>query len=164
MKWTADKIAKLSPEQIRALRANAAQRGEGEVAALCEEELARRSPPRKAVKAPKARGDSRPVLGFHFVCPMELDVRWNGSHFWTGIWVVDEKHVITGIKIGAYVALHKAKSKPSYRQGKILGYEIKPRPGKRIPHGIDFLAEPFDEPRRWHGDGAGASGYYYGEE
>jgi hypothetical protein len=95
---------------------------------------------------------------------MELDVRRDGNHFRTGIWVVDKKHAITGIKIGAYVALHESKSKPSYRQGKIVGYEIKPRPGKRIPNGIDFLVEPSDESVRWHGDGAGERGYYYGEE
>jgi hypothetical protein len=165
VKWTTEKIAKLSTEEIKALRANAAQRGEGEVVRLCDEELSRRSPPRKSGKPPKSHGDSRPVLGFHFVCPMELDVRWDGSHFRTGIWAVKKKRVLTGMKIGAYVALHESKSKPSYRQGRIMSYEIKPRPGKRIPYGIDFLVEPFNDPRSWpDGGGAGEKAFYYGED
>ena len=95
---------------------------------------------------------------------MELGVRWDGGRFRTGIWVVGEKRAIAAIEIGAYVALHESKAKASYCQGTIVGYEVKPRPGKKIPYGIEFLAQPSDEPRDWHGDGAGERGYNYDED
>jgi hypothetical protein len=84
----------------------------------------------------------------------------DGKRFWIGIWAVDEKHAIAAVKLGAYVALHESRSKPSYLQGRIVSYRIKPRPGKKIPYGIDFLVEPFDGPKPWPGGGAGEKGYY----
>ncbi len=105
------------------------------------------------------RSNRRPVLGFHFVCAKDKDVVLDGKHFRTGIWAVAEKHVIVGIRLGAYVALHEARSKPSYRQGKIVGFEKKARPTKKIPNGIEFLVEPFDQPLEWVGDGTGEKGF-----
>jgi hypothetical protein len=161
MKWTAEKIAKLSTKQIKVLRANAAQRGGEEVVRQCDEELARRSPARNVMKVRSSRGDSRPVLGFHFVCPIGKGVKTNpDGSFWTGTWVVDKKLAI-GRAENAYVALHAAKSEPSYCQGTIKDWRRSKRESQesKIPYGIDFLAEPFDERCPWNGDGAGEKGY-----
>ncbi len=48
----------------------------------------------------------------------------------------------------------------SYRQGRILGYDLKPRSmvaKKNV--GIEFLVEATDEPLRWFGDATGERGY-----
>jgi hypothetical protein len=74
------------------------------------------------------------------------------------------------MKIGGYVALHVAKSKPSYLQGIVRDWRIQEREPTysegqlvKTQFGIDFLIELTGEPLEWHGDGSGEKGYYYGE-
>jgi hypothetical protein len=72
MMWTADKIASLTLDEIKSLRANALRLNTLEVVQRCNEELASRAPPKKVkAKATGVRRNGQPVLGFHFVCPEE---------------------------------------------------------------------------------------------
>jgi hypothetical protein len=114
----------------------------------------------------------RKVHGFHFVCPTHVEVRDNGDGTMsTGIWVVDIALAEDAQRIGAYVALHRAKSERSYCQGpirqarklrrnplKVDGRETKAR------YGVEFTFEPHDRPLLWRGGGTGEKGYYYGED
>jgi hypothetical protein len=64
--------------------------------------------------------------------------------------------------VGAYVALHKTRSAPSYRQGIFSGWRREPRPGKAIPTGVVFLVEEHNKPLRWRGGGSDEKAYWYG--
>ena len=85
--------------------------------------------------------------------------------FWSGTWVVDKQHADRGMSIGAYVALHKTKSEPSYRQGTIKAWREVERERQygeqpvKIEVGIDFLLQPTHEPYAWIGSGTGEKGY-----
>lgn len=84
--------------------------------------------------------------------------------------VVDTAHVERAVKIGAYVALHVAKSELSYLQGIVRDWRTRERERSyaegqlvQTKFGVDFLIEPTNEPLPWYGDGSGEKGYFYGE-
>ncbi len=168
--WTFERIAELSIEQVKSLRANALKRTENAVVELCDAEMARRKPAREKPSTMKVLSESQDrqvVIGFHFVCDRGKGVTTNvDGSVWTGTWVVDKVHADQGERIGAYVALHATKAEPSYLQGIIKGWRKTARDPEyaegrptRIEFGIDFLIQPTDEPYRWQGDGSGEKGY-----
>ena len=170
--WPRERIAGLPLEGVKTLRENAARRGETEVIERCDAELAARAPVRK--KSPRVNGPQSPhrgevVIGYHFVCPREKGVTTNpDGTIWTGTWVVDKEVAEPSSRIGAYVALHAAKSEASYLQGIIKDWRSTKRDreyaeGKpvKIEYGIDFLLEPTNEPYQWKGDGSGEKGYVW---
>jgi hypothetical protein len=168
--WTAERIAEKSLDEVKNLRENAERLGQADIVALCDADLARRKPT-KPPKPSKRQPNDRVVHGFHFVCPDETGVVLNvdGTR-WSGTWVVDQRRVEQAVKIGAYVALHRDKSQPSYLQGVVRGWRVSERElsyakgaKAKTPRGIDFLIEPTDRPLPWCGDGTGEKGYYYGE-
>lgn len=84
--------------------------------------------------------------------------------------MVNRNHAERAVKIGAYIALHVAKSEPSYLQGIVRDWRVQRREPTyaegqtaKTEFGIDFLMELTDKPRQWQGDGSGEKGYYYGE-
>jgi hypothetical protein len=172
LEWTAEKIAELTTDEIKVLRENAAKCREQKTVDLREGELTRR----RALRISRPNSDKRShvgesVHGFHFVCPTEKGITRNSDGtVWTGTWVVDKNHAERAAKIGGYVALHVAKSKPSYLQGIVRDWRIQEREPAyaegqtaKTRFGIDFLIELTDEPLQWQGDGSGEKGYFYGE-
>lgn len=109
------------------------------------------------------------VCGYHFVCPAERGVTFDGDRtIWTGTWVVDKRNAEKSTKYGAYVALHVAKSESSYLQGALKGWREAKRDREyadgrpvRIPLGIDMLLDRTDRPYEWKGDGSGEKGYLW---
>ena len=173
IEWTSEKLADHSPEQIKALRENALKRGNAEIVALCDAELARRSPPKKLVKKASRRGSDRgPVLGYHLKCKREQGVIQNpDGTFWTGTWAIAESQAERSLQAGSYAALHEAKADPSYLQGNIKAWRPNKRqkeyaPGRKVQKdtGVDFLVVPTDKPLMWIGDGSGERGYAYVED
>lgn len=167
--WTAERIAALAIDKVKSLRDNAKRLGSNGVVELCDLDLTQRAESRRSrrlVSTP-TKSKSAFVIGFHFVCPDEKGVTRNPEGtIWTGTWVVDAKHAQHGSKIDAYVALHSAKSEPSYLQGTIKDWRRATRESEcaegrevKIDSGIDFLFEPTDETYEWRGDGAGEKGY-----
>lgn len=172
MEWTAERIARLTCDEVKTLRKNAATRKAQQTVDLCDVDLARRNPHRsERPKALKYSHIGEVVHGFHFVCPTEKGLTRNADGtVWTGTWVVEKNHAERAVKIGGYVALHVAKSEPSYLQGIVRDW----RPQEREPayaegqlvktrFGVDFLIEVTNEPLQWHGNGSGEKGYFYGE-
>lgn len=83
--------------------------------------------------------------------------------------MVDKNHAERAVKVEAYVALHAAKSEPSYLQGIVRDWRVQRREPTyaegqtaKTEFGIDFLMELTDKPRQWQGDGSGEKGYFYG--
>jgi len=174
-KWkapSAEDIARRTKDEVRAIRKNAARLGATSTVELCDADLAQRASAKvsRSKKLTPASPD-HVVLGFHFVCPTEKGLTRNpDGTLWTGTWVVDKTHAERASKIGAYVALHEAKSKLSYLQGTVKDWRNQKREqayaeGQRVKteRGIDFLIQLTNKPLQWHGDGAGEKGYYYGE-
>lgn len=111
------RIAGMSRDQVKALRDNAVRLGNTEVLELCNAALSRGSATQPRVGSAGRSGRSATVAGFHFVCPQETGVIPNpDGTVWTGTWVVDSRHAERGARIGAYVALHTAKSEPGHLQ------------------------------------------------
>jgi hypothetical protein len=173
LEWTAESIAGLTIDQVKALRENAAKQKAQRTVDLCDADLAQRNALRyKRPKALKHTDSGEVVHGFHFVCPTEKGLTRNpDGTVWTGTWVVDKNHADRAVKIGGYVALHVSKSEPSYLQGVLRGW--RPRERERAysegqvaktRFGIDFLIELTSEPLQWHGDGSGEKGYFYGKD
>jgi hypothetical protein len=170
LEWTAESIARLTVDQVKALRENGAKRKAQPTVDLCEADLARRNALR--TKRPKAFPHIGEVVrGFHFVCPDEKGVTRNpDGTVWTGTWVVDKNHAERAVKIGGYVALHVAKSEPSYLQGVVRSWRTHEREPSyaegqlvKTKFGVDFLIDLTNESLEWHGDGSGEKGYFYGE-
>jgi hypothetical protein len=172
--WTLEKIAKLSVDDVKSLRSNASNKKVQKVVELCDAELARRAPAQQKKSTTGARQSihGRAVSEFHFVCrPKDKGViRNSDGSLWTGTWVVDRKHAERGAKTGAHVALHLAKSEPSYLQGIVKDWRRSEREEEyaedkpvQTEFGIDFLIEPINQPLVWKGDGAGEKGYAYSE-
>jgi hypothetical protein len=165
--WNADSVAKLSQKELENLRANAIRLQKPEVAALCDAEIARRTP-RKMSNASKGRNQPKngPVLGFHFVCGNDRGVTINSDGtFSTETWVVDKRHADRAMKLQGYVALHVNRATPSYRQGTTKAWRLVDREKQygdqpaRIESGIEFLIHPTDDPYTWVGEGTGEKGY-----
>lgn len=170
--WTPERIADISADSVKNLRANAAKQGATWLVVLCDADLARRAPVRVTRRSTQAikRSQDDVVLGFHFVCINEQGVTRNSDGTaWTGTWVVDRTHARRASSIGSYVALHSEKCEPSYLQGVIKDFRRRQRErsyaqGQRAQteYGIDFLFELTDKPYEWAGDGAGEKGYAWG--
>jgi hypothetical protein len=171
--WTVEQIAALPTDRVKILRENASRLGETLVLTLCDAELSRRAPRReKTPRITNVTAESRHgqnVVGFHFVCPQEKGVTRNSDGtVWTGTWVVDKMHAERAARIGAYVALHTAKSELSYLQGVVKDWRKMEREQEyadgrpvKIEFGVDFLLELTDEPYDWKGDGSGEKGYVW---
>jgi hypothetical protein len=170
IEWTKEEIEKRTSDEVKALRDNAARRGNQQIVELCEAELVRRKPVRVKTTRPEIPDENRDgyyVSEFHFVCPNELAVRRNpDGSIWTGTWVVAAAKAEAGQKYNSLVALHTTKANPSYLQGTIKDWKKMPREARyadgqmvRTEFGIDFLIEPTHTPVPWKGDGAGEKGY-----
>jgi hypothetical protein len=168
--WTVEKIAGKSTDEIKTLRENAIKHAAHDVLSLCDDELARREPPR--VKQPRPEGPREDRAGhfvseFHFVCPNELGVtRQADGLVRSGTWVVAEANAELALRNGSIVALHSSKTEPSYLQGVIKAWEKRPREPRyaedqlvKTEFGIDFLFKPNDLALPWVGEGAGEKGY-----
>jgi hypothetical protein len=163
--WSAERVAALALNDVKNLRVNALQKGNKELIALCDAELANRKPPKPpTTKDPSlSRGDQY-VCGYHFVCPQERGViRNEDGTLWTGTWVVDKSNVEKSRMYGAYVALHVTKSDPSYIQGRLKDWRPAERDSEyadgqlvKIPMGVDFLLEPTNLSYEWIGDASGS--------
>jgi hypothetical protein len=170
MNWTAEEIAKRSDEELKSLRLNAIRHGKEEVVVLCDAELAARKPP-KAVKRAAESGDraDQYVSELHFVCPGELGVtkRPDGLIV-TGTWVVSADVAEQGLKHSSIVALHASKAEPSYIQGEIVNWEVRPRESRytgdeinKTREGIDFTIRLTNAALPWQGDATGEKGYLW---
>jgi hypothetical protein len=162
IQWDEQSVAALSSAELQKLRNNALRIGSITVATLCDAELAKR--PTRIKAAPKARKvaqNGRYVTGFHFVCDADKGVTMNpDGTFWSGVWVVDEIHGANAPKVGAYLALHKTRAEPSYRQGLVKDWRKTMRNiAAKTEDGIEFLIEPTDQPYEWVGAGTGEKGY-----
>jgi hypothetical protein len=171
--WTSENIATKTTNEVKSLRANAIKRRAKEIVDLCDTELEKRKPAR--VPRPKTVDEFRAgqvVTEFHFVCPGEKGVTRNSDKTaWTGTWVVAEAHAKRGVKHGMKVALHTAKSEPSYMQGIIKDWRKTKREDEyaedrpvKIEYGVDFLFASTDEALPWVGDGSGEKGYAWGPD
>jgi hypothetical protein len=168
--WTSEKLAGLTSEKIKTVRANAIARASSELVLLCDDELASRAPSKKPRLASQPSREGQPVQGFHFVCKRDQGVsRDPDGTFWSGSWVVKKEHAAHGETIGAYLALHETKSELSYLQGIIKGWRMAPRDQQygaetvQTKDGIEFQVAPTFTSLPWKGDGAGEKGYWYGE-
>jgi hypothetical protein len=167
--WSKEKLATYSTAEIQSLRDNALRLEKEDVAALCEDELAARKPARfkKNLMSTHNNHNGQYVSEFHFVCPNELGVTRNtDGTIWTGTWVVAESHAETAVKKSAFVALHAARTSPSYMQGVVLGWRRSLRQARYTGNaltqtgtGIDFLVRPSETPLKWVGDATGEKGY-----
>jgi hypothetical protein len=167
--WDAERIANLTLPELESLRANASRLASNEIVNLCDAELVTRRPKRtvsQPTRKTRASDPGRDVVGFHFVCDRDKGVTQNpDGTFWSGTWVVDERHAVRGLELGAYVALHSSKVEVSYRQGIVRGWRKVEREARygdepvKTERGIDFLLEPTNEPYDWIGSGAGEKGY-----
>lgn len=174
--WTPERIANLSLEKIKALRTNCEKNGAHSIVTICDEELAKRIPPRTrpssaTKRARRARRD--PVVGYHFVCrPEEKGVARNADGtVWSGTWVVAEDQAKRSLSVGAYVALHLSHSEPSYLQGRMKDWRRSKRESEyaegqevKTPMGTDFLIELTDERLEWQGEGTVERSYVYASD
>jgi hypothetical protein len=161
--WTPEKLRGLSLPQLQQLRANALRLSEAQVVADCDQELAGRVKPTRPANArsPKT-SETDVVIGYHFVCQADHGVQFNeDGTFSSGSWAVTERNVLNSLKYGAYLALHNSKSEPSYRQGRVVGYQKTTRSmvESKIEEGIEFRVRPEDSPYTWVGGGSGEKGY-----
>ena len=164
-RYTTESLKQLAKTKVEIVRANAERLGALDLVAMCDLELAARKPARSGKSASVDRA-ADVVVGYHFVCGRDLGVtQVGGGQFWSGSWVVAEERVEKSLLAGAYLALHEAKSEPSYRQGTIVGFRKAPRDmvAKRN-EGIEFLVESNASPVAWVGDAAGEKGYKWASD
>jgi len=172
LEWTAENVTGLTLDQVKALRENAAKRSAQRTVDLCDAELTRRRAGQtKRTNSQRRTHSGETVHDFHFVCPTEKGITRNSDGtIWTGTWVVDQNHAGRAAKIGAYVALHVAKSNLSYLPGIVKDWRNREREPTysegqlvKTKFGIDFLIALTDKPLEGQGDGSGEKGYFYGE-
>ncbi len=177
VEWSPERIAALTLEQIKSLRANAVRHGKIDLVEICDAEIAIRNPvraksPRVERNSPSVSRRCQVVVGYHFVCSKERGVTLNGdASVWTGTWVVEKRNAERSTTVGAYVALHEAKSEPSYLQGTIKDWRKAKRDREyvegrkvKIEFGVDFLLELTAQSYSWSGEGAGEKGYVGSEQ
>jgi hypothetical protein len=73
--WTSEKLAEKSLETVKMVRERAIAKANNELLVLCDNEIARRSPPKKPASQLDRKG--QPVRGFHFVCKRDRGVVHN---------------------------------------------------------------------------------------
>lgn len=89
----------------------------------------------------------------HFVCRDDMNVVDHGDGtFDTGSWKVSRTHCDTV----EYVALHESRSRPSYRQGRVLRWRTITYEGRLR---VIFTVRADVERRLWVGGGSGEKGY-----
>ena len=161
IQWDEQSLAALTSVELQNLRSNAMRKGAINVVTLCDAALAKRPGIKAVPKEPKVVKNGRYVTGFHFVCDADKGVTMNpDGTFWSGVWVVDAVHAANAPKVGAYLALHKIRAEPSYRQGLVRGWRTTLRNiAAKTEDGIEFLIEPTDQPYDWVGAGTGEKGY-----
>lgn len=99
---------------------------------------------------------ARRVVEMHFVCRDDLNVTdFGDGSFETGFWAVSSEAAFTV----RTVALHQAKSCPSYRQGRVIGRRTTLYQGKLRTL---FRVQMAGQPLAWGGGGSGEKGYVYG--
>lgn len=153
--WTLEKLSALSSDRLENLRQNALRAGDAKLAGECSDLQQSRKPG----NANGGRSEA-PVVGFHFVCDNDYEViPADNGRFWSGVWAVDQSHCDPAIAMRGYVALHETKRQNSYRQGYIVGWEVQKRSKGTTAVGVSFLLQPFEQPMRWYGHGAGEKGY-----
>lgn len=153
--WSLEKLAALSPQRLEVLRQNALKAEDSPLAALCADLQQSRRP-----KTSTPLRNVSPVIGFHFVCDDDYEVTLaDGGKVWSGVWAIDQSHCDGAISMKGYVALHSSKRQMSYRQGTIVGWEMKERTKGTRQLGVSFLLLPFEEQLPWFGSGSGEKGY-----
>lgn len=174
-KFTPDALRALDKKKVETIRENAVRLGAEDLIAMCDLDLAERKPAissRSATGRAPARSTGRlagatsspsrtdmVVSGYHFVCDKDFGVIDLGDgRFWTGSWVVTEANLDQSLSAGAYLALHESKTRPSYRQGKIVGYR-RASEGSENAEAVEFLVEAAPKSRIWVGAGSGDTGY-----
>jgi hypothetical protein len=172
--FTPDLLRTFDKKKVETIRENALRLGADDLAAMCDLELAERKPAigskssgasRAPVRsAPRNAAASSPsrtnmvVSGYHFVGEKDFGVVDLGDgRFWTGPWVVADANVDQSLSAGAYLALHEAKTQPSFRQGKIIGYRR--ASDSESTEAVEFLVEAAPKSRAWVGAGSGDTGY-----
>jgi hypothetical protein len=122
--WTPERLATRSLEGVKQLRLNAIAKGREDIVALCDNEIARRTPRKERSSAKK-----RPVKGIHLICERGRGVvhKPDGT-FWTGSWVVAKKLAEHCRIARVYVALHESQSELSYLQGIIKDWRVELAP------------------------------------
>lgn len=168
---TAEKLRDFDLAKLELLRANALRLGAEDVVRLCDDEIAKRPPRRTPSKrSSQDHGPRDVVTGYHFVCAQDRGVTDRGDgRFWSGSWVVASRVAEDSVRFGAYLALHETKSRPSYRQGRVLNcrtalrgmVERLPDGGDVTEEGIEFLVQSTDQPYDWVGTGTGEKGYLW---
>lgn len=164
--WTPEKLAGLSPKELGNLRENALRRSDTATVAACDDLLLTQRKSKPAVGSGKSPlAGSGTVAGFHFVCSGDTNVTFNKDEtFWSGYWNVAKEHPPRSLEAGCYVALHESKTRPSYRQGKVLNYKVAADPqDKAAKPRIEFLVQPTSESYDWVGAGAGEKGYAWAD-
>jgi hypothetical protein len=162
--WSAERLRLLDRSALQMLRQNAAKRNAEDLVRQCDEELTNRGPAKGQTKRTQVqRSETRVVAGYHFVCDRGRGVTEDGNgQFWSGSWVVAEANVRQSLAYGAYLALHEEKSAPSYRQGMITNFRLRPRDMiSKENTGIEFLVRETAVPYAWVGAGAGEKGYLW---
>lgn len=168
--WPDERLAAQTLEQLKSLRINAERLGSDQIVAACDRELAKRAPARKPrTMATSTRNSSGVVVGYHFVCQDDRGVTQLGEgKFATASWVVAEDRVRNSLAYGAYVALHESRAEPSYRQGKLIGYDLKPRNmldsnSAKTRMGIEFVVASTTDAYAWVGEATGEKGYLWND-
>ncbi len=169
MEWNEEAISNLSLKEIENLRDNGLRHKADALVALCESEIAKRRSLKPKANEKAMRQNPRKgadVIEFDFVCDRDRGVTHNpDGTFWSGVWVVDQRHAERAAEIGAHLALHELKSQKSYLQGIVKGWRKVQRdrqygdnPAKR-EEGIDFWVFPTNMPLGWVGTASGEKGY-----
>lgn len=144
-------------DELKTIRAFAAEQNNNELVSYCDKEIARREP----VKI---------VRGFHFHCESGRGVKKNADGtISTRSWVVSKDNADMAVKIGAYVALHNSHSEMSYAQGTVAAWKPAPRdplPGEQIEtrEGVEFTLQPTPTSLPWRGNGTVEKSYWYGDD
>jgi hypothetical protein len=146
-------LTKLSVSQLNTMRENARRKGRNDIVEQCTREL------EFLAAMDSAAGEY--VVGIHLKCEQGTNVEDQpDGTFWTGNWVIDEAHAVLAPRVGAYLALHEQKTRPSYMQGKIIDWRRSNRePPAKIQTGVAFLVKSTSQPYSWVGESTGEKGY-----
>ncbi|WOI52736.1 hypothetical protein [Parvularcula sp. LCG005] len=158
MDWSDEKLIALSKAERTSLRRNADRMGHRDLVERLDNLNVRGRSKSVGRSAPTG-----PVIGYHFICPTELAIeRLPDGQFLTGVWKVAESQVARSMAVGAYVALHTAKTETSYLMGEIVGWSVEKRnKGDTSSTGITFTCIERPTSELWYGAGAGEKGYRY---
>ncbi len=170
--FTPDVLKTLDKKKVETILENAQRLGAEDLIAMCELDLAERKPAvgsrstaSRSTSGTRARIASAKSVsrenmfanGYHFVCENDAGVIDLGDgRFWSPAAVIAEADPDASLNGGAYLALHEAKTRPSYRQGKIIGFR---KVADGAVEAVEFLVKAEPKSRAWVGAGAGETGY-----